>query len=249
MSNWEKEHLIAACQFELGKVETIGIREKVVNLFNKIDHQLAAQVAEGIGIAVPAPVAIPGPVRTSPSLSQAIFPKNTISTRKIAFLAAPGFSGGQFDALSNALKAEGAIPHLVATVMGQVKSEGGANYEAKLTFNTTKSVVFDAVVVLGGKASVQKLSGLGNALSFVAEAYKHGKPIAALEEGVEIVESLRFPGIQLSDGDVVVDKGVVTTRKYLPSEKVEDQTLFKTLFTAIAAHRHYERDTSSVPVA
>jgi len=133
-----------------------------------------------------------------------------------------------------------------------VISEGGENFEVKFTFNTSKSVMFDAVVVLGGKASTIKLNGLGSALGFVLEAYKHGKPVAALEEGVDVVESLRLPGLKLSEGGgVVSDKGVVTARKYhLSTEKEKDEHLiFKSLFDAIAAHRHFDRDTSSIPIA
>jgi len=141
---------------------------------------------------------------------------------------------------------------LVSTVPGHVISEGGEKFEVKFTFNTSKSVMFDAVVVLGGKASTMKLNGLGSALGFVLEAYKHGKPVAALEEGVELVESLRLPGIKLSEGGgVVSDKGVVTARKYdhLSKEKDEQHLIFKSLFDAIASHRHFDRDTSSIPIA
>jgi len=132
-----------------------------------------------------------------------------------------------------------------------VISEGGENFEVKFTFNTSKSVMFDAVVMLGGKASTMKLNGLGSALGFVLEAYKHGKMVAALEEGVDVVESLRLPGIKLSEGGgVVSDKGVVTARKYnLSTEKDEHHLIFKSLFDAIAAHRHFDRDTSSIPIA
>jgi len=47
---------------------------------------------------------------------------------------------------------------------------------------------------------------------------------------------------------MVVDKGVVTITSYTPplAEEKEDP-VSKSVFDAIAAHRHFTRDTSSVP--
>jgi len=221
----------------------------VVDSFNKIDHDFASQVTD-IRVEVPAEVPFPeGTVKVSPALSQAVFPKKTISTRRIAFLAASGFSGAEYETISGSLKMAGASPFLVSTVLGQVPGKREDNYEAKFSFATSKSVMFDAVVVLGGKESVNRLGRLGIALGFILEAFKHGKAIAALEEGVEILESLSLPGIKVSDGEEVVsDKGVVTVRKYVPSEKEDEQNFFKELFAAIAAHRHYERDVTGIMV-
>lgn len=49
----EQEHLVEAAHFELGKVETMAVRERVVEWFNEIDHELATRVAAGIGVAAP----------------------------------------------------------------------------------------------------------------------------------------------------------------------------------------------------
>ena len=53
MSRTEKRHVIKAAQFELGKVERKEIRQRVVNLFEHIAHELAEQVAVGVGVHVP----------------------------------------------------------------------------------------------------------------------------------------------------------------------------------------------------
>jgi catalase len=53
MSPPEQEHIVLAFRFELGKVGTIHIRERVVDLLTNVDTGLATRVAEGIGVAPP----------------------------------------------------------------------------------------------------------------------------------------------------------------------------------------------------
>src|SRR5687768_72775 len=50
----EKGHIIRALRFELGKVETPGIRERMLFLLAEVDKGLANSVAEGLGLTVPA---------------------------------------------------------------------------------------------------------------------------------------------------------------------------------------------------
>ncbi len=49
----EKDHMISALSFELGKVETIAIRERMLGILSQIDKGLAGKVAAAIGVAVP----------------------------------------------------------------------------------------------------------------------------------------------------------------------------------------------------
>jgi catalase len=46
----EQEHIVAALVFELSKVETPAIRERVVSHLMNIDDTLAANVAAGLGL-------------------------------------------------------------------------------------------------------------------------------------------------------------------------------------------------------
>jgi len=43
---WEKEHIVAAFQFELSRVETVAIRQRVVDTLAHVDAKLARKVAE-----------------------------------------------------------------------------------------------------------------------------------------------------------------------------------------------------------
>ena len=59
----EKDHIVRALRFELGKVEVPAIRERMVGILGMVDKDLAAKVAVGLGIALP--VAIEPPLNRS----------------------------------------------------------------------------------------------------------------------------------------------------------------------------------------
>src|SRR5690349_6350532 len=50
----EQEHIVRALRFELGKLETPPIRERMLFLLAQVDKNLASRVAEGLGLQVPA---------------------------------------------------------------------------------------------------------------------------------------------------------------------------------------------------
>ena len=49
----EKNHIINALRFELGKLETLAIQNRMLGLLSQIDENLATKVAEGLGLKVP----------------------------------------------------------------------------------------------------------------------------------------------------------------------------------------------------
>jgi len=161
-----------------------------------LSFQTFHRVAEAIGVAVPPVGPVPA-ITPSPALSLTNQVKNSIATRKVAFLIGQGFNGDQVTALAAFLKASGAIPCFVAPHLGNITSAEGSRVKAQFTFFNSKSLQFDAVIVPGGQ-SVQKLGKNGNVLTFIAETYKHCKPIIALTEAVIILESFNFPGLRLA---------------------------------------------------
>ena len=58
--------------------------------------------------------------------------------------------------------------------------------EATKTLANTASVLYDAVIVPGGVDGVALLRKSGDARAFIDQAFKHGKPIAALAEGTDL---------------------------------------------------------------
>jgi catalase len=240
MAGFEKEHIVAAFRFELGKVETMSIREGVVEHLNRVDHELAVQVAEGIGVLPPASAGTPNHGRSSPALSQANAPKDSITARKVAILVADGVESADVASVGEALVDAGAICEVLAAKDGAVRAANGGQVEVTKAMPTMASVLYDAVLIPGGPDSVRALKADGLAVHFVAEAFKHGKAIGAVDAGIELLERAGLTGVQFADGGVRTDQGVVTRRGSAADFE-------SSLISAIAAHRHWERDRDSVP--
>jgi catalase len=108
------------------------------------------------------------------------------------------------------------------------------------------SVLYDAVLVAGGAASVDTLRGNGAAVRYVAEAYKHAKPVGAIGAGVELLREAPLDGAKLSDNGLVDHSGVATLAS--PGNGNGELDAFVEAFaTAIASHRHFDRDVETVP--
>jgi len=230
----EKEHLIDACLFELAKVETKEIRERVVNMFARIDGELSTAVALGLGLTPPKPNPVKSKLKidTSPSLSIEAKKKPGIKTRKIAVLVAEGVDAGEVAAVRKALEAKGAQVKVVAKHLGSVKGKDGKAVLVDKASITTASVEYDAVFIPGGAASVKVLEQDGEARHFVLEAYRHFKTVGATKEGVEL---LRAYGLDPKAAGVVTDSSA-------------GAAFAKSFIAAIAKDRHWDRpDQKTIP--
>ncbi|GAA4902576.1 catalase [Streptomonospora salina] len=243
LSGWERAHLTSAFQFELGKCATMAVRERVVEHLDAVDHTLARAVAQGIGVAPPATEQAPNHGRSSPALSQANSRTDTVYSRRIAVLADEGVDAAAVTGFREAMAAQGAAVEVLAPDEGRLGAADGQSLVVDRALHTMSSVLYDAVVVAGGASSAASLARNGLALNYVAEAFKHAKPVAALHEGVGVLEAAPLPPLRLAgDGETgVSDQGVLTHRGSDPGG-------FHTAFTRVlAGHRVWDRDTARVP--
>jgi len=236
MSPWEKKHIVAAYRFELGRVVRKEIRQRMVEHLNRIDNDLAVAVAQGLGVAAPEKVT-DNPGGRSPALSQAIEPKDKPLGRKVAILVADGVDAASVTPLVETLKAQGAVPELLAPVDGAVTAADGTPLPVDRAIVTVASVLYDAVVVPDGTAAAELICGDGYAVHFVAEAYKHAKPVAFIGAGAMVRTAANLPA-----GDAAAEAGVLTSGAGAPDEDFLEQ-----LVTAVAAHRFFERPVDAVP--
>jgi catalase len=261
----EQNHIIRALRFELGKVETPHIRERMLFLLSQVDKGLANKVAEGLGATVPVkldkpinmsfpggedpkkfqPHRRPQAIADSPRLrmiGNPNFPNDNIKTRKIAFLLADGFDDASVSEMKQALLTAGAAVMTVAPRLGVLTGANGEQIKADMSFLTGSSVVFDAVYVPGGEASVAALKNESESANFLNEAYQHCKTIAASGAGVALLESTGI--IRQATDDSRRDKvssaqaGIVTTGG-------DDVVKIAASFVkAISQHRHWEREVA-----
>lgn len=81
----------------------------------------------------------------------------------------------------------GAMVAIIAPKHGFVTTKSGDQYPVDESLLTAASVVFDAVYVPGSD-SVKILCENADAVHFVAEAFKHCKPIAVNKNGKNLLE-------------------------------------------------------------
>ncbi|ADB60604.1 Catalase [Haloterrigena turkmenica DSM 5511] len=246
MTEPEKENIIDAAHFELGKVDRVEIRERMVyDLFNNVDHEFAERVAEGIGVEPPEEPGDEMPTHDREDSRLSIEERrdaDSIETRKVAVLVDDGYDGEALETVKSTLEDEGARVKIVSKILGDKTSENGDMVEADESHVTTESVLFDALFVPGGEDSVDALVEQGDAKHFVAETFKHKKPIAAAGAGTELLEAVELPDVEIADdGETITSDGVVTGQG-------DDLEEFAEAFVdAIAEHRHWERSPKEVP--
>ncbi len=245
MSDWEQQHIAEAFSFELNQVENEDVRHHVMNeLLVNIADALAKAVSAQTGIKIapvgtaenPTPSAPTpsGPLRPgskdlkSAALSQDK-PGDTIKGRKIAILGGDGVDARQLKMVKDFLMAQDAVCELIAAHAGTIKDSAGHEQKVNRAAPNAPSVVYDAVVVPGGdSAAVLAKSGL--AIHFVNEAYRHGKPIAAIAEGKLLLNTC-----SLGEGG---DEGVIVG---------DTATVLDGLVDALLQHRFPRRPIALVP--
>lgn len=242
MSDWEKQHIVDAFKFELGKVDHEHIRRGVVAHLGNVDADLAAQVAEGVGVDAPGGGGS-NHGKSSPALSQAEQPQS-VATRKVAVLVADGVDMASLEQVLAPLREQGAMCELLAPRDGKLATADGDQIKSDRAIVTMSSVLYDAVLVAGGEQSVNTLLGNGEAIHYVAEAYRHAKPLGAIGLGVRLLQHAPIPNLSFADENngLVAEDGVVTIAG------TGDPAAFADAFAqAVAAHRHPQRDTAAVP--
>lgn len=190
----EKEHLIDALQFELSKVETAAIRERMVELLVNVNHDLAYQVAHGLGIHLRKNKKTQTKNTTqiqptSQALSMAHSIKNTIHTRTVGILISDGADEIAISTIKRMLQKKKARVKILGPRLGVLVGKNNGKIIVNNTIVTTPSIVFDSIFIPGGKASIQALKKSPVALEFIQDAYKHFKTIAVMSDAEEFLKS------------------------------------------------------------
>lgn len=205
-----------------------------------VSKSLAADVAAGLGIALPkaSPKALASPptpeVKVSPPLSMTALPGDGgIRTRKIAILVADGVSGVAVKTTVAALLKAGAVPRLVGKWLGPVKTSEKGELEADASMENSPAVLFDALVLPGEPGAVNALLEDGHTLEFIKDQYRHCKSILIPGPTVQLLERCGIPAL-LPSGDA--DPGLIR-----PS-KGKGPAALLSFIQAVGRHRHPERD-------
>jgi protease I len=155
--------------------------------------------------------------------------------KKVAILVADGFEQVEMTEPRKALEEAGAETVLISPAQGKVKgwqhTEWGDEFAVDVPLTSADADDFDALVLPGGVMNPDKLRRNTTALDFVRSFGDAGKPIAAICHGpwtlidaglvkgrqmtsYESIQcDLKNAGAKWVDKEVVVDNGLVTSRK------------------------------------
>jgi len=155
--------------------------------------------------------------------------------KKVAILVADGFEQVEMTKPREALNAAGAETKIVSLKSGQIQGmnhmEKGDKFDVDLTLDDARPEEFDALMIPGGLYNPDALRSNEDALDFARQFFKAGKPVAAICHGPQVLISadlvrgrkmtswpaikvdMRNAGARWVDEEVVVDNGLVSSRK------------------------------------
>jgi catalase len=186
----EQKHIGDALVFELSKVDRVDIRARAVSHLRNIDGNLAATVADGLGLALPvAAVAARQPITDLPPSDKLSIAKNgpdSFKGRKLGMLLSDGADAGIVKALIKAVEAEGAVYEVIAPKIAGVTLSDGTTVAAKHKIDGGPSVLFDAVAIVVSAEGAALLSLDAAAKDFATDAFAHCKYIGISAEAEAI---------------------------------------------------------------
>ncbi|TPI57653.1 catalase [Mesorhizobium sp. B3-1-7] len=190
----EQRHIAMALTFELSKVETPVVRERMISHLLNIDETLAVTVADKLGIKTMPPAAdaaVPtrDDLEPSPALSIINNGPDSFKGRKMGVLVSDGIDSVLLQAVRDAAHAEGAKVEIVARKVGGVEAGDGSWIEANHMIDGGPSVLFDAVVLLVSEEGAEMLSRDAAAKDFVSDAFAHLKFIGFVAEAGPLLAS------------------------------------------------------------
>lgn len=155
--------------------------------------------------------------------------------KTVAMLAADGFEHSELFEPRKALEEAGAKVEIVSLKSGEIKSWKDKNWGESIKVDRVVSDIeadsYDALVLPGGVINPDLLRANSEAVEFVREMARSGKPIAAICHGpwtlveADVVSGRRMTsyssiktdlinaGAEWVDEEVVSDQGFVTSRK------------------------------------
>ncbi|MEE9986652.1 catalase C [Agrobacterium pusense] len=176
----EQRHIASALTFELSRVETVAIRERMVSHLLNIDETLASTVAQKLGFQTmpkPAEAAVPTrqDLEPSPALSIVNRGPQRFEGRKLGILITDGVDAKLLQGLTEAVTAEKAVFELIAPKVGGAVASDGTLIKAHYMIDGGPSVLFDAVALLTSAEAIDDLVKEATARDFVADAFQHCK--------------------------------------------------------------------------
>lgn len=230
----EREHVVRAFTFELGKCYEQAIKERELQVLANVDGELCAQVAAGLGLPAPEPNQPAHQVTASPALSQLgrTWPPDG---RTIGIVVDSDHLNG-LRGLTGAITAAGMVPLIIAAHGGSLDD----GLHAQRTFLTARSVEFDALLLAASPPPARDAPASRNGtgkpspvdprvVTMVEECFRHAKAIGGWGTAKAALEAA---------GATTGDPGVIVGDD--PTEEFDD------VVEHLGTHRVWERFPTTV---
>ena len=206
----EQTHIANALTFELSKVKTPVIRERVVSHLLNIDETLANKVAAALGLKkMPkaADAAMPTRQDLDPSPALSIVEKgpHRFEGRKLGIMVTDGTDANLLKALKAALEKVGATFEIIAPQVTGAKASDGSWIDADQMIDGGPSVLYDAVALLPAGAAMKDLLQESTARYFVADAFAHCKFIGYTEAALRLLQKAGISKDDLDEGCIALE--------------------------------------------
>ena len=195
LSQPEKEHLRDAFSFELGKCKHDFVKENAVANINKVDKELAAQIADKIGVTPPSKDEEVKSDKKSPALSM----ENTVKkldTLSVAIMVTEQSDEQSIKTIVKHLSNKKVNYKLVAE-----KAMTIGAFKVTETFDTVHSTFFDGLIVLDAEVPL-----LPPAKDYIEAANRHFKTIGYTKQSEAAIDATSVkknqPGIIKMDAEV-----------------------------------------------
>ena len=161
--------------------------------------------------------------------------ENKLDGKKVAILVADGFEESELTSPKEALEDAGAETEIISPaekkVRGWDETDWGSKFKVDVPLNEANPNDYDALLLPGGVMNPDHLRLEPKAIQFIRSFFEAGKPVAAIchgpwtliDAGVargrrmtsypSIKTDLKNAGAEWVDQEVVVDNGLVTSRR------------------------------------
>ena len=197
----EQQIAVNALRFEVSKVASVTVRQNFINQLNRVDHGLAARVAQ-----VLVDVTVPTPQNTYYNNNKtayiSIFNNSLPTIQGLNFGILASVYSNQSMAQAASLSKQFASLGLFVSVVGEDVAPG-----VNLTYSTADAIDFDGILITSGSEGIfingtSPLYPLNRPLQILQNAYYFGKPVGSMGSGSNAFQFARIggtPGVYMTN--------------------------------------------------
>ena len=155
--------------------------------------------------------------------------QKTLLGHKVAFLVANGLNETDLIETQKIVQALGADTRIIGMDQGLVTSlndQGwGLNFASDQALNQSLAADYSAVVVPGGKRSVEKLQLTAHTRRFIRGFYDTNKPVCVLNEGADLLSFAEVDAEAAADNLLVLEGTYEGLSEFLSTLLLEEQAV------------------------